>query len=178
MSTVLNGIGYQLVWFAAVLGAARGLVAWGLAAAALFGVLHLATSARRSEDARLALLAVVLGSVLDGGLSLSGLVEYRATASPWPPAWLLAIWAAFGLTVNHSFAWSQRHLAATAAVGALGGPLAYLAAARLGAISVLTPTAYGVMALAVAWSVALPLLAAVARSRRHLPCRRPGGMPA
>ena len=52
MGAVLNLAGYQLVWFAAVLGAARGLAVWGLAAAGLFGVVQLALSSRRRARMR------------------------------------------------------------------------------------------------------------------------------
>ncbi|GMV29740.1 MAG: hypothetical protein AMXMBFR59_18650 [Rhodanobacteraceae bacterium] len=168
MRTGLNLVGYQLVWFAAVLGAARGHAEWGLLAGLMFIVAHLMTSAVRRADAALAVSAVALGFVLDGCLSWLGLVEYRAATSPWPPLWLLAIWASFGLTLNHSFALSQRHLGLTAAVGAIGGPLAYLAAERLGAVQLALPAWHGVLALALAWGLVLPLLAGLARGRRFL----------
>lgn len=168
MRTGLNLVGYQLVWFAAVLGAARGRAEWGLLAGLLFIVAHLVTTALRRDDAGLAVSAVVLGFVVDGGLSWLGWVDYGAAASPWPPLWLLAIWASFGLTLNHSFALSQRHLGITAVVGAAGGPLAYLAAERLGAVQLAVPAWRGVLALALAWALVLPLLAGLARGRRFL----------
>lgn len=161
-----NLIGYQLVWFAAVLGAARGTSVPGLVAALLFAAAHLVSTPRRGDDARLALAAAGLGVVVDGTLAALGWVQYGAAASAWPPVWLLAIWASFGLTLNHSFALAQRHLALSGLLAAIGGPLAYLAAGRLGAFTLVEPVWRGVAALALAWAVALPLLAALARQRR------------
>jgi len=168
MRNAFNLVGYQLVWFAAVLGAARGQPWLGPVAVVILGGLHLRTAPRRSDDVCLSVAAVALGFALDGSLSVLGLVQYSGAFSPWPPLWLLAIWAAFGLTLNHSFALSQRHLGISAAVGALGGPLAYLAAERLGAVLLPQPAWQGIAALAVAWSIALPLLAALARGQQHL----------
>lgn len=174
MHNVANLVGYQLVWFAAVLGAARGWPWLGALAALLFGSVQLHASAQRRADACLALCAIAVGFVLDGTLSLLGVAHYAATSPPWPPAWLLAIWAAFGLTLNHSFALAQRHLGASALVAAVGGPLAYLAAARLGAVVLPQPASRGLVALALAWSLALPLLAMAARRLAHTQRRAQG----
>jgi hypothetical protein len=167
MRNALNMVGYQLVWFAAVLGAARGWWWPGLVAALLFGSAQWWFGGRRRDDLRLAALAVVLGFALDGSLSLCGVLQYAAAPSPLPPAWLLAIWAAFGFTLNHSFALAQRHLGVTALVAAVGAPLAYVAAARLGAVAFAPPAWQGLAGLALGWSMALPLLAAAARGPRH-----------
>lgn len=175
MRNALNLAGYQLVWFAAVLGAARGKTWPGPVAALLFAFANLWIYKHWRDDTLLLVLAVAVGFALDGSLSLLGVVQYAAASPPWPPLWLLAIWAAFGLTQHHSFALAQRHLAVTAAVGALGGPLAYLAAARLGAVVLPAPPWHGTAALALAWGIALPLLAAAARCQRPAPCR-PGGV--
>ena len=42
------------------------------------------------------------GALMDGGLAASGWLVYAASAPSWPPLWILAIWAAFALTLNHS----------------------------------------------------------------------------
>ena len=58
--------------------------------------------------------------------------------------------------------------ALAALLGAIGGPLAYLAAARLaGAVAFAAPAARGLAALALGWAVALALLAQVARAGRQ-----------
>lgn len=158
-----NLLGYQAVWFAAVLGAARGLVWPALVAAALFALAHFGLPGARRADARLLLCSVVVGALMDGGLAMSGWLAYAAAPAAWPPLWILAIWASFALTLNHSLAYLQAHRLATVLLGAIGGPLAYLGAQRLGAVVFAAPDWRALAALALAWSVALPALTQLAR---------------
>ena len=107
--TLYNLLGYQAVWFAAVGGAGHALWWAGPLAAAVFAAGHFgwaAGPADRGADARLMALAAVCGLVLDGALSWSGLITYRGDAVTLPPggapAWILAMWMAFALTLRHS----------------------------------------------------------------------------
>jgi hypothetical protein len=47
--------------------------------------------------------------------------------------------------------------------GAAGGPLAFLAGERLGAVTLLPPLAYGLLRLSISWAVALVIFSAVVR---------------
>ncbi|MFA1589540.1 DUF2878 family protein, partial [Achromobacter ruhlandii] len=67
-----NLIGYQIVWFSAVIGAGRGLAWPGVVAATLFIAAQLAASATARADLRLAGGAVLCGVALDGSLSALG----------------------------------------------------------------------------------------------------------
>jgi len=157
-----NLLGYQAVWFAAVLGAARGQTWPALFAAALFALVHFSRPGRRITDARLLLCAVAAGVVIDGGLSASGWLDYAAATPPWPPLWILAIWAAFALTLDHSLAYLQTRPLVTVLLGAIGGPLAYLGAQRLGAVVFVAPDWRAITALSLAWAIALPALTLLA----------------
>lgn len=162
-----NLAGYQLVWFAAVIGAGRG-VAWpAVLAAALFIAWQLALSPRRGRELRLLALALGLGLLIDGGLSLSGLAHYATPAPALPPGaaplWILCVWMSFAMTVSQSLAFLQTRPWLAAVFGAVGGPLAYLGAARgWGAVTFVTPAVFGLMVLALAWAVAMPLLSMLA----------------
>ncbi len=161
-----NLLGYQAVWFAAVLGAARGQTWPALVAAALFALVHFSLPGRRANDARLLLCAVAAGVLIDGGLAASGWLIYAAAVPPWPPLWILAIWAAFALTLDHSLAYLQTRPLVTVLLGAIGGPLAYLGAQRLGAVVFAAPDWRAITALSLAWAVALPALTLLARQGR------------
>lgn len=165
MATLFNVVAYQCVWLAAVTGAASG-VAWaGPAAAAAFAAIQLRHSSRARSDAWLMVACVLVGAALDGSLALGGLVTYAApTPVISPPIWILSIWAALGLTLRHSLAFLRHRPWTAAAAGALGGPLAYLAAARLGAVSFEYSS---LILIAGAWVLAMPLLAWCARDRRQ-----------
>lgn len=161
-----NLVGYQLVWFCAVIGAGRGLTWPGVVAALAFVAWQLAISDDRRAELRLLAAAVAMGVVLDGVLAFSGWGTYAAA---WPsermaPLWILALWSAFALTINHSMGFLKRSIWLAIAFGAIGGPLSYLGASRgFDALVLAEPDWRAIAWLAVAWGVALPLLAALAR---------------
>lgn len=156
---------YELVWFAAVIGAGRGLAWPGVAGTLLFAAWRLTTSAHRATELKLIATALLLGFILETLWVRLGLIRY---AAPWPmpshPAWLLALWAAFALTVVPLFGYLHARPWLAAALGAVGGPLAYLGAAR-GWHAVLMPAPKwpSLLALALGWGIALPCLTALAR---------------
>ena len=69
MSLLGNLIGYQIVWFIAVIGAARDLAWPGLCAAVVFVVSQLLILPQRVLQLRLILAGLMCGMVLDGGLA-------------------------------------------------------------------------------------------------------------
>jgi hypothetical protein len=160
-----NVIGNQLVWLCAVIGAGHGLWWPALLAAAVYVASQLAWSPRPSVEARLMGVAIGCGLVVDGLAGGAGRVVYAAAhPSTWlAPLWILALWAAFAMTLTVSFAVLQRHLRVAALVGLLLAPLAYLSAARgWSSVTFAAPTWQGVAMLGLGWAVALPLLAACA----------------
>jgi hypothetical protein len=88
-------------------------------------------------------------------------------ASPQPallaPAWILAMWVAFAMTLNHSLAFLKTSPMAALVLGAVGAPLAYLAAGRgFGAVEFTPPAWRGELAVGAGWAVALVLLPSLA----------------
>ncbi|HEU4664537.1 MAG TPA: DUF2878 domain-containing protein, partial [Dokdonella sp.] len=135
-------------------------------AALVFAAFELRRSTRARLDVALVATCFAVGVVVDGTMALGGLVRY---ATPAPalaaPVWILSIWVAFGLTLAHSLAFLQGRPWLAAIAGAAGGPLAYLGAARLGAVGFERP---GLAAIALAWTFAMPLLATLSRDRRAI----------
>lgn len=164
-----NLIGYQLVWFAAVIGAGRGSPWWGVAAALVFAVAQWLDSNQRSSDARLVACALVLGIGLDGALAATGVLDYAAaTPGLFAPLWILAMWVAFAMTLNHSLALLRGHVSWAIVLGAVGGPLAYIAAARgFAAVEFIAPRWQALGLLAAGWGLAMGLLAWLAQRWRH-----------
>ncbi|CAN5620942.1 DUF2878 domain-containing protein [soil metagenome] len=166
MGLWLNAIGYQIVWFCAVIGAGSGRWWPAVAAALVFVAWQWAVSRQRMADLRLLAVALGCGLVIDGAMAASGLAGYAAA---WPfaafaPAWILAVWAAFAMTLNQSMRWMQPRLWVAGLLGAVGGPLAYLGAARgWGAVEFAAPQWQALLGLAVAWALAMPLLAGLGR---------------
>jgi hypothetical protein len=166
MKGLANFAGYQLVWFCAVIAAGRGLAWPGVLAAAAFIVWQLAVSEQRGADARLLLVALPTGALIDGALAASGAAAY---AAPWPstafaPVWILGLWCAFAMTLTHTLRFLHGRIALAALFGAIGGPLAYLGAARgWGAVEFAPPRWPALAWLALGWGVAMPVLAQLAQ---------------
>ena len=158
-------IAYEAVWFVSVIGAGRGLSWPALLAVALFAAWRLGVSTRRSVDVRLMGLAFALSLLFDGVAVRSGLLVYAAA---WPagfaPAWILALWLAFALTIVPLFGYLQGRQWLAVAFGAIGGPLAYLGAARgWQAVRFAPPAWHALLWLALGWGLTLPLLTTLAR---------------
>lgn len=161
-----NFLGYEIVWFAAVIGASRGSALPGLLSAAAFTAWQLRVSHRRASDLRLAGIALLCGLIVDGVLSHMGWMHYAAMSLAVPPGvplWILALWVAFAMTLNHSMAWLSSRPGWALALGAAGGPLAYWGASRSWqAVVFEAPAARAAIWLAVGWGIALLLLASLA----------------
>ena len=160
--SALNVVLMQACWFACVLGAARGWTGAGPAAVAVMVPAHLAFLSRdpRREGALIAGVTV-FGFLLETVLSAAG--AHRPApdvfSPPLAPLWMAALWANFAILLDHSLSWLRGRPALAAVLGALGGPAAYLAGVRLGALAV--SGNYGTILIGIAWALAMPFLTAV-----------------
>lgn len=163
-----NFLGYQAVWFAAVIGAGHRLWWPGAAAGLVFVVWQLGVSRQRSADLKLLGVALMLGCTIDGLLAVSGWARHAAPTPALPPGgaplWILALWASFSLTLNSSLGYLRGYPMIAMVLGAVGGPLAYAGAARgWQALVFEVPAWRGLAWLACGWALAMPLLAMLAR---------------
>jgi hypothetical protein len=93
-------------------------------------------------------VALVIGLIWDSSMSRLGWIAY-AEPGPLPgiaPVWILALWALFAMVLREPLRWLHKRLPLAALLGALGGPLSYAAAERLGACRLVEPIAAGVRA--------------------------------
>jgi hypothetical protein len=159
MRLLLNFAAFQIGWFACVLGAANGLPWLGPVVVLAVVALHLAMVRRPLPELYLLMAAMLIGLVLDSLLLATGWLRY--SAGLWLPGlapyWIIAMWALFATTLNVSLGWMRGRPVLTVLMGAVGGPLSYLAGEKLGAIE-LTQTIPAVAALSLAWAIAMPLL--------------------
>ncbi len=163
MPVAFNVVAFQIGWFACVLGAAHHLPQLGTAIAAVILVLHLSRAGNPAAEAKLLLAALAIGMIFDPALVLAGRFTFASGAffhhavAPW----MLALWALFAMTLNLSLRWLKDRPWLAVLLGGLGGPLAYLAGERLGALTI---HGRGVVAvIGVGWALALWLLVMVAR---------------
>lgn len=159
----VNYVLFQLGWLACVWGAAAGYPWLSIAAILPAVILHLAWAYKPLVELRLLALCAAIGIVFDAGLLATSWVAFPN--GNWIPGlapyWMMILWIFLGTTLNLSMAWMKgRHLLAFL-LGAIGGPLAYLAGERLGGIELLNTTA-SMAALSVGWGIIMPLLAGAA----------------
>lgn len=165
---LLNFALFQAGWFACVLGGARGLPFLAVTVSAVVIALNMAfVSTQRGRDAGLLLAATLIGFCVDSAcLLLGAFTPTGASAHPFiSPLWLILLWPVFATTLRASLGWLAGRYWLAAALGAVGGPLSYLAGARLGA-AVLHPNRFfGLAVIAVAWAAVTPLLVWLAHGK-------------
>ena len=170
----INAILFQLVWISTVAGAASGAWWVGPVAVGAFVAYEFARGGHARADALLILLAVALGFAADSLLVQAHFANYAAAipSDRYAPIWILALWANFALTLNHSLAWLQSRPALAAVLGAVGAPLSYFFAAHSWhALTLADPLALTLALLAAIWAVVTPLLCetALRLNRSHAP---------
>lgn len=178
MNRALDLVGYQAVWFAAVIGAGRGTAWPGVLAATAFFALHLRHAPR--HRLRLGAAALAAGCIVDGSLASTGLIDYAAQGPLPVPTWILALWVAFAMTLTASLDLLQRRPFVAASAGAIGAPLAYAgAAAGWQAVAFDAPAWPALCLLGAGWALALPLLARLAAqgAPEHASAPVPAGLP-
>lgn len=156
-----NVLGYQLVWFACVAGAAANRTWPGLLAALAFTGLTLCFGGRWRQDLGMLVLVLPLGLALDSSFVLLGAMSYSppATLPALLPAWIAAIWLAFAMTLNHSLAFMRRRVQLASVLGLVAAPLAYWGASRgFGVVHFAEPRLLVMAALGLSWAILLPSL--------------------
>lgn len=156
---------YQIGWFACVLGAASQRPWTGcLIGVILIGV-HLALSVERVLEVQLVVLATAVGAAVEMIQIAAG--TYRFTSGTvtdaLPPPWLLAMWAQLATTFRFSLRSVVTRPVLAVLFGAAGGPIAFLAGERLGAVTLLPPLAQSLLRLSISWAIALVVFSAVVR---------------
>ena len=164
-ATLLNALAYQAGWLACVLGGN----AWALPAGALLLALHWWLVERSARGWAIVVIAALLGLAMDLGWQRLGLLRFDGTVAGGLPPWLAMLWLLFATPFAHSLAWLQARLALAALLGAVCGPLSYVAGIALGAAASRFPSWQVALAMAPAWGLLLPLLLFLARSPRTAP---------
>ncbi len=148
-----NFAAFQLAWLVAVWGASVGL--WWLgpvAVAAWVSAYSIWRKCARAE-APLWLGAGLLGAMTDSLLVWSGAMAFPESAGPGFPTtpWMVALWINFAAALRHCMGWLCGRFVLATVFGAIGGPLAYLAGSKFGALEI-----QSLPAIVVAWLLVIP----------------------
>lgn len=158
-TTLANFVLFQLGWFACVLSGAARAPWLGAAFSAAIVAWHLWSAPRPQDELKLIGAAMAIGAVWDTLLVWNGWLTYPSgMLLPFAaPYWIILMWALFATTLNVSLRWLKGRPLFAALFGAMGGPLAYLAGQRLGAVNFVHET-NALLALLVGWAIFTPLL--------------------
>lgn len=164
MAILVNFILFQVAWFACVLGGAREMPWVGPAVVAVVAAYHVSRALDPKSELSLLAIAAGIGLVFDSALTATGWLSYPS--GQWHPMlapyWMVALWVAFATTLNVSMnGFKGRHLLAFG-FGAVGGPLAYLAGAKMGGVT-FNDQPMALATLALGWAIATPVLVMIAQ---------------
>jgi hypothetical protein len=158
--TLQNFILFQAGWFACVLGGASLDYVWaGTLIALVIVAVHLMRANNIRNEAILISLTGIVGTAWDSSLMNAGLFTFfnGAVISGLVPVWMILMWALFATTLNVSMKWMKGRYLLAAMFGGIGGPIAYYAGHRLGAVE-FDSTLNSMTAVALGWSVIMPIL--------------------
>jgi hypothetical protein len=163
LGNLLNLVLFKAGWVACVVFAARDLPVLASVAVAVVVTLHLLRVAVPVKEAVFLSAAALLGLGWESLVLASGVLEYRPSSASggWAPHWIVAMWMLFATTINHGFRWIKRSWILAAGMGLVGGPLAFVAGAGLGAVA-FTDTFAAIALIGAGWMVLLPILVLIA----------------
>ena len=160
---IVNLAVFKATWTAIVISAAAGAPIIGVIAVAIAVGIHLWLCDNAESEIRLLLIAAAIGLAWESVLVFAGLLEYSSgTWAPGAaPVWIVAMWVLFATTINVGMRWLRRNMTVASIVGAVGGPLAFLAGSGLGAVE-FPSTTLALICIGIGWAVLLPLLVQIA----------------
>jgi Protein of unknown function (DUF2878) len=158
IQVIINFVLFQAAWFACVLGAANQQPYLGVIVTLLTLAWHLKTASKPIKALKLLGFTLLIGAIFDQCLLSFNLMQYQAHG--WQtsivPIWILALWLGFASALNVSLRWMRGKKLLMLLFGAIGGPLAYLSAEKLGAVVIQKPL--GFVVLSVGWAILTLLL--------------------
>jgi hypothetical protein len=168
MALLVNFIGFQIGWFACVLGAANDKELLGMIIALGIVIYHVVAQVDSINELKLVLVAVVIGLFWETWVLSSNILLYPShpEASFWAPYWLIMMWTLFATTINLSMGWLKGRWLLAMLMGAIFGPLAFVAGEKLGAVIFLDST-LSMITLAIGWGLLMPLLLWLAERINH-----------
>ena len=150
--TLTNAIVFQVGWFVCIL--------FGSFWAGLFTffafAFHFSTSVTRKADSLAVVLCVAIGLVHDSILLHGNFIHFQEGNS-FSPLWLICLWALLGINLHHSLRWIYQRPLISACLGAVCGPLTYVAGIRLSSAEWTSPLLETMPLIAVLWFFVLPL---------------------
>jgi hypothetical protein len=168
MALLVNFIGFQVGWFACVLGAANDKELLGIIIALGVIIYHVINQGDSRKELKLVLAATVIGLFWETWVLNLDILRYPShpEALFWAPTWLIMMWALFATTINLSMGWLKGRWILSVFMGAVFGPLAFIGGEKLGAVVFLDST-MSIITLSIGWGLLMPLLLWISERINH-----------
>ena len=153
-------LGYKVVWLICVLGGGvYGYPFFASLPMLLWVVLWVLNSEKRRAVFVLTCFSLFYGTCWDSIFTISGVMIFSPTAQTGTPLplWMMMLWLGFGAIFRQCFASFHSKKYALCAIGAIGGPMAYLGGAKMEAMTIGVSKNLFVVAIGLEWAIALPL---------------------
>ncbi len=160
---IQNFILFQAGWLSCVLGGASRDYTWaGVVVVSAIVVVHLLRADNIRNEITLIVITTIIGTAWDSSLMMTGLFHFSngILITGLVPFWLIAMWALFATTLNVSMKWMKNKYMIASAFGAIGGPIAYYAGHRIGAVD-FNDTFMALLAVGAGWALIMPGLMAL-----------------
>ena len=157
MKKFWNFVFFQLGWFMCILGAANHNILWPVVLAAAYIALFISFAKSPEKEAILIFKVLIYGVSADTLLIQLGIIRFEEN---WPiagisPMWMWLLWALLACTLNSSMSWLKGRYALAVVMGAICGPLSYIAGISLGG-GQWGSQKIGIILLGIIWGVAMP----------------------
>ena len=146
---IINFLVFQVNWAICVFGAAKGYPWLGVIFVLIWVIIHLYIH-------RL-FVFIELPVLFFTGLIVNNFIAFPAYAQlgHLSPLWMVALWISFSTTFRHSMSWLRHKYIFASVFAFIGGPLAYFAGQKIGAINGIN-TLSSVMAIGIFWALVFP----------------------
>lgn len=170
--SLLSFITFYLGWWACALGASYGKPWIGPALLPIWIFLHIFFSPTRWGESFFFIAISLYGFTLDTILIQLGLIQ-PIGATSFSPAWLVAMWALWGLSFESMGILRKKPLLLVFS-GAVSGPIAYFAGEPLQILFYARPLWQSIAIHSVIWAFTLPTLFKIRDLCQHLATRGGG----
>ena len=160
MLKVVNFVLFQLTWWLAIIGAAKGNGWWGLVGLVIALAWHFATEKHRIRELKVVAACAFLGIFVDSLQIALGVFDTPGLRPvPWvTPLWMVVLWVNFPPVLNRALEWLKPKYVLAGVLGLLGGPSTYYFGQRLGALQFGDPFWLTFTINCVAWTALMPAI--------------------
>lgn len=123
-------------------------------------ILHLLFTKDARREALFIVIISLAGTLIDTLYMNTGLMRFNSLYPNFPyiaPLWITSLYSLFAAGFTQSFGWLKERWWTMIVFGAIGGPLSYLAAMKVGAGEFLVPVWVGMIILGIVWSTIFPI---------------------